>query len=452
MNVNPQIFREYDIRGIAGEDLTPGVVELLGKAYGTYLKNHGGNDAVVGRDCRLSSEAFRDALIKGILSTGCNVVDVGVCPTPLLYYAIIELKQDGGMMVTGSHNPPDYNGFKLCVGSVTLHGEQIQEIRRICEDARFEEGSGLMTHREIIPVYQDWVLQNIRIERPVRVVIDAGNGTGGVVAAPLLRRMGCEVTELFCEMDGRFPNHFADPTVEANLQELIARVTQEQADVGIGYDGDADRIGVVDEKGDILWGDMLLILYSREILSRKPGATVISEVKCSQKLFDDIEKHGGRPIMWKTGHSLIKQKMKDEKAELAGEMSGHMFFADRFFGHDDAIYATCRLLEILSRTDRTLSQLLEDVPESYATPEIRVEFPEEKKFEIVRKAQEFFKKRYRTVDIDGARIILDDGWGLIRASNTQPVLVLRFEAQTPERLNEIRTMVEGVLKELAKQI
>ncbi len=452
MSVNPQIFREYDIRGIAGDDLTPGVVELLGKAYGTYLKKHGGIDAVVGRDCRLSSEAFRDALIKGILSTGCNVVDVGVCPTPLLYYAIIELKQDGGMMVTGSHNPPDYNGFKLCVGNVTLHGEHIQEIRRICENAQFEEGSGLLTHREIIPVYQDWVQRNIRIERPVRVVIDAGNGTGGVVAAPLLRRMGCEVTELFCEMDGHFPNHFPDPTVETYLQDLIALVKQERADVGIGYDGDADRIGVVDEKGNILWGDMLMILYSREILSRKPGATIISEVKCSQKLFDDIEKHGGHPIMWKTGHSLIKQKMKDEKAELAGEMSGHMFFGDRFFGHDDAIYATCRLLEILSRTERTLSQLLEDVPKSYVTPEIRVEFPEEKKFEIVRKAQEYFKARYRVVDIDGARIILDDGWGLIRASNTQPVLVLRFEAQTQERLDEIRTMVEGVLKELEKQI
>lgn len=452
MNINPQIFREYDIRGIAGEDLTPGVVEILGRAYGTYLKKQGGINVVVGRDCRLSSEAFRDALIKGILSTGCNVVDVGICPTPLLYFAIIDLKQDGGMMVTGSHNPPDYNGFKLCVGSVTLHGEQIQEIRRICEKAQFAEGTGLLSHREIIPVYQNWVQSNIRIERSLRVVIDAGNGTGGVVAAPLLRRLGCEVIELYCEMDGRFPNHHPDPTIEANLQDLIARVRQEGADLGIGYDGDADRIGVVDEKGDILWGDMLMILFSREILARKPGAVIISEVKSSQRLFDDIERHGGRPIMWKTGHSLIKQKMKDEKAELAGEMSGHIFFADRFFGHDDAIYASCRLLEILSRTERTLSQLLDDVPKTCVTPEIRIEFPEDKKFEIVRKAQQYFKSRYKVVDIDGARIIFNDGWGLIRASNTQPVLVLRFEARTKERLEEIRSLVEEKLKELEKQI
>jgi len=452
MNVSPQIFREYDIRGIAGEDLTPGVVELLGKAYGTYLREHGGIKVVVGRDCRLSSEAFRDALIKGILSTGCSVVDVGICPTPLLYFAIIEFKQDGGIMITGSHNPPDYNGFKLCVGKVTLHGEHIQKIRRICEKALFDGGSGQLSYRDIIPVYQDWVQGNIKIERPLRVVIDAGNGTGGVIAAPLLRRLGCEVTELYCEMDGHFPNHPADPTVEANVQDLIARVMQEGADVGIGYDGDADRIGVVDDSGAILWGDMLMILFSRELLSRKPGATIISEVKSSQRLFDDIEKHGGRPIMWKTGHSLIKQKMRDEKADLSGEMSGHMFFADRFFGHDDAIYATCRLLEILSRTNRKLSQLLDDVPKDYSTPEIRIEFPEEKKFEIVRKAQKYFKSRYKVVDIDGARIIFDDGWGLIRASNTQPVLVLRFEARTPERLDEIRNIVEGALKKIEKQM
>jgi phosphomannomutase/phosphoglucomutase len=340
----------------------------------------------------------------------------------------------------------------VCIGSVTLYGEQIQKIRRICEKAQFADGSGELSHREIIPVYQNWVQSNIRIERSLRVVIDAGNGTGGVVAGPLLRRLGCEVSELYCEMDGRFPNHHPDPTIEANLQSLIARVRQEGADVGIGYDGDADRIGVVNEKGDILWGDMLMILFSREILKRKPGAVIISEVKSSQRLFDDIEKHGGRPIMWKTGHSLIKQKMKEEKADLAGEMSGHMFFADRFFGHDDAIYASCRLLEILSRTNRTLSQLLDDVPKTYVTPEIRIEFPEEKKFEIVRRAQQYFKSRYKVVDIDGARVIFNDGWGLIRASNTQPALVLRFEARTPQRLDEIRSLVEGELKELEKQI
>lgn len=450
--VNPNIFREYDIRGIAGEDLTPAVAEIIGRGYGTYLRNKGGKRVVIGRDCRLSSPELHKALTTGVRSTGCDVIDIGVCPTPLMYFAIIHLNTDGGLQVTGSHNPPQYNGFKVCVGRSAIFGEQIQQLKKICESGEFAKGEGSLSNYKIIPPYQEWVKNNIDIQRPIRMVLDAGNGTAGVVAAPIFRHFRCEVTELYCEMDGTFPHHHPDPTLVSAMQDLINEVINTGAEVGIAYDGDGDRIGVVDEKGNMIWGDQLMIIFSREILSRKPGASIISEVKSSQNLFDDIKKHGGRPIMWKTGHSLIKQKMKEEKAELAGEMSGHIFFSDRFFGHDDAIYASCRLLEILSRTDKTLSELLADVPKMYSTPEIRVECPDEEKFEIVKKAQDYFGKRYKITSIDGARILFGDGWGLLRASNTQPMLVLRFEAKTPERLEEIKRIVEEGLDKIRSGI
>jgi phosphomannomutase/phosphoglucomutase len=442
MHINPQIFREYDIRGVVNKDLTPDIVRSLGKGFGTHMANLGHNELVVGRDGRLSSKDFGDALIEGLISTGCHVVNIGLCPTPVYYFSIFHLDKDGGAMVTGSHNPPEFNGFKVSVGKSTIFGEEIQNLRRLIEKEEFVVGKGYVSNQEIIQSYQDYIRKNIHIEKRMKVVIDAGNGTGGIVAGPLFRDLGCEVEELYCKVDGRFPNHFPDPTIPGNLKDLIDRVKKNQAEVGIGYDGDADRIGVVDDQGNIIWGDQLMILFSREILKEKKGASFVAEVKCSQNLFHDIEKHGGKAIMWRTGHSLIKEKMKEEKAALGGEMSGHIFFADRYFGYDDAIYASCRLIELLSKTNKKLSQLLSDVPKTSITPEIRVDCPDEIKFEVVEKVKETLRKDYPVIDVDGVRVKFEDGWGLVRASNTQPALVLRFEALTDKRVQDIKKLVE----------
>ena len=449
--LNPEIFREYDIRGIVDKDLTDDEVVLIGKAFGTYLRSEKRSRVTVGRDCRLSSEHYRDLVTEGLLATGCDVVDVGVCPTPVFYFSIRHLKKEGGIMVTASHNPPEYNGFKLCSGYDTLFGDEIQKLRQIFEDGTFTVGRGSVQTADVLNPYKEFLGKNVKLDRPLRVGIDAGNGTAGVVALPIIRNLGCEVFDLYCDMDGNFPNHEPDPTVLNNMQDLIKLVREKGLDVGIGFDGDGDRIGVIDETGDIIWGDRLMIMYARDILSRKPGATFISEVKCSQTLYDDIERHGGRAIMWRTGHSPIKQKMKEVKAELAGEMSGHMFFADRYFGYDDAVYASCRLLEILAATGKTITQLLSDVPKTYSTPEIRVPCPDDRKFQVVQDVTEYFRQRYDIIDIDGARILLEDGWGLVRASNTQPVLVLRFEALSQKRLSEIQSMVESVLTEIRER-
>ncbi len=448
----PDIFREYDIRGIAGKQMTDDDVWLIGKGIGAYLAGHGCYELTVGRDCRLTSNAYAEKIMEGLISSGCHVIDIGVCPTPVFYFSIHHLNQQGGVMITASHNPPEYNGFKICKYLDSVHGQEIQKIRNIIETKAFVTGRGVKQHQQIIPAYIQYLLNTIRLKRPLKVGVDAGNGTAGPVAVPVLKQLTCEVFDIYCEMDGRFPNHEADPTVMKNLTDLIALVKDNQLDLGIGYDGDGDRIGVVDETGKAIYGDQLMIIFSREILSRKPGATFISEVKCSQVLYDDIKKHGGNPIMWKTGHSLIKEKMKIEKAELAGEMSGHMFFADRYLGYDDAIYASCRLLEILSNTDKRLSELLADLPKTYNTPEIRVDCPDDKKFEIVRQITRLFRNTHDVIDIDGARIKFDDGWGLVRASNTQPALVLRFEAMSEKRLEEIRNHVESVLENVKQQV
>jgi phosphomannomutase/phosphoglucomutase len=446
MQINPQIYREYDIRGVVDQDLTPEIVRRLGKGFGTQMASLGKKSLVVGRDGRLSSKAFSDSLIEGLISTGCDVVNVGICPTPVYYFSIFHLNSDGGVMVTGSHNPPEFNGFKVSMGKSTIFGDEIQNLRRLIEKGDFFTGRGNLSEVEIIRPYQEYIKKNIRLEKRLRVVIDAGNGTGGVVTGPLLRDLGCEVEELYCEIDGRFPNHFPDPTVPDNLKDLIDRVKTTKADVGIGFDGDADRIGVVDDQGNIIWGDQLMILFAREILKVEKGATFVAEVKCSQNLFNDIQRRGGRAIMWKTGHSLIKEKMKQEKAVLGGEMSGHLFFADRYFGYDDAIYASCRLLELLSKTDRKLSDLLEDLPKTHITPEIRVACPEDIKFKVVDRVKEELGKAYPIIDVDGVRAQFDGGWGLVRASNTQPALVLRFEALTEKRLSEIRSLVEDKVR------
>jgi phosphomannomutase/phosphoglucomutase len=439
--LNPYIFREYDIRGKAPDELGEEAAYVLGRSFGTYFQERGASFVALGRDCRSSSPFLAEALRRGLTSTGTTVVDLGMVPTPLLYFSLHHLAVDGGIQITGSHNPPEYNGFKVCLGTATLYGEEIQKIRKITESGVFAEGRGGLENEEILPSYLERVLGGVKAGSVnKKIVVDAGNGVGGLVAPLLYERMGIQVVRLFCEPDGRFPNHHPDPTIPENLDHLIRKVAETGSDLGLAFDGDADRIGVVEKEGRIIWGDQLMIVFARDVLKEHPGAKIIGEVKCSQALYDDIEKHGGIPIMWKAGHSLIKGKMKEEGALLAGEMSGHLFFADRYFGFDDAIYAGARLLEILTRDERSLQAHLSDVPVFVSTPEIRLGCPEEKKFDVVRRLVDDFKKQYKVIDVDGARVLFDDGWGLVRASNTQPVLVLRFEAVDEKRLQTIRQL------------
>jgi phosphomannomutase/phosphoglucomutase len=445
--LKPTIFREYDIRGVADQELTDDGIEQLGRALGTYLQRHSGPRIALGRDTRLSSPRLRDALVFGLKASGCRVTDIGVVPTPALYYSVIHLPADGGVMITGSHNPPEFNGFKTVCGTSTIHGPAIQELRRMTETGDYLSGAGSETTADVVTPYVGEVAVQFHFPRKVRVVFDAGNGTGGPVMHRILERLNVDATEMFFEMDGHFPNHHPDPTVPANLEALIAKVRETGADLGIAFDGDTDRIGAVDERGTIIYGDQLMILYGREILTRKPGATFIGEVKCSQLMYDDLAARGGNPIMWKTGHSLIKAKMQETHAELAGEMSGHMFFADRYYGYDDALYAACRLMEIVAQSDRPLSAHLADLPQTVTTPEIRFDCPDEIKFDVVERVTAELRARHKTLDVDGVRVIFPHGWGLVRASNTQPVLVMRFEATSPELLGEYRREVEAVVEQ-----
>ncbi len=455
------LFREYDLRGIVGSELTEDVAERLGRAYATYVHLRGVKTISVGRDGRLSSPVLHKALLQGLLAGGLDVIDIGICPSPLVYFSLFTLPVGGGIMITGSHNAAEYNGFKVCVGKTAIYGEDIQELRRVMEKGAWVSGQGRISEHPIIPDYLAYIQRHfahVRADR-LHVVIDSGNGAASLVAQQALESLGCKVTALYCDLDGRFPNHHPDPTVLENLSDLMQAVKDQGADVGIGYDGDADRIGAVDEQGHVLWGDRLLVLYSRDILETKPGSTIISEVKASQSLYDDIVQRGGRAIMWKTGHSLMKAKMKEESAVLAGEMSGHMFFADRYFGYDDAVYASCRLVEILAKARRPLSVLVSDLPRSVVTPEIRVDLPDTVKFDVVERIRQRFSEYLKTkeglgprklalqnlITIDGVRAIFDEGWGLIRASNTQPALVLRFEATSSAQLNIIRALIEEEL-------
>ncbi|PKN67654.1 MAG: phosphomannomutase [Deltaproteobacteria bacterium HGW-Deltaproteobacteria-12] len=443
--MNPNVFREYDVRGVVNQDLNEEFVLDLGRAIGTYAISHNVRTMAIGRDCRLSSDAYHNFLIKGLRSCGIQTIDIGLCATPMLYFSIRHLKIDGGVMVTGSHNPPEFNGFKICIGNDTIYGDKIQDLRRIIEAGKYSTGQALAETRDISAEYENYLFENVSINKKMKVIVDAGNGVGGRFALPLLQRLGLDVSAIYGEPDGRFPNHFPDPTVEDNLKELIRLVRKEKADLGIAFDGDADRIGVISDNGEIIWGDKLLLLFSRYILREKPGATIIGEVKCSQVLYDDIKKHSGRPIMWKAGHSLIKAKMKEEGAVLGGEMSGHIFFADRYFGYDDAIYAAVRLLEILSQTGEKISSLLADVPKTYATPEIRIDCPDSKKAALVERIKNHYRNTPGLIDIDGVRIPFQDGWALVRSSNTQPVIVLRFEASSKKSLGLIRQEVEDLL-------
>ncbi len=450
--MDSRVFREYDLRGIVGKEIVDEDVFLLGKTFGTYMVRQGKFKVAVGRDCRLSSENYRNLLVEGMLGTGLDIIDVGVCPTPLLYFALRHLEREGGIMITASHNPPEYNGFKICNGNDTISGDEIQRVRELMDSGNFVTGKGRVQSYEIVPPYVDYVLQNIKLARGLRVGVDAGNATGGPIAVPLLERLGCEVFPLFCEVDGTFPNHEPDPTILENMTDLAELVRKEKLDVGIAYDGDCDRLGVIDHRGEVVFGDKLMIIFAREILSRRPGSTFISEVKCSKTLYDDIEKHGGKAVMWKAGHSLIKAKMRETQAVLAGEMSGHVFFKDRYFGFDDGIYSSCRLIEILAGTGKTIPELLDGIPETFTTPEIRVPCPDELKFRVVEAAKRYFAgSHYKMIDVDGARIVFPDGWGLVRASNTQPILVLRYEADSPARLEEIRRLVEGTIRKIMNE-
>jgi phosphomannomutase/phosphoglucomutase len=447
------IFREYDIRGIADVELQDEDVELLGKALATHLIRHSGRTICLGRDCRLSGARIHAALLQGILSTGAHVLDIGVVPTPVLYYSAVHFKADGAIMITGSHNPPEYNGLKTVCGTGTLHGEQIQQIYKLIQNGDFESGAGTRKAPDAVTPYVDEIASQFNFGRKVKVVFDAGNGTAGPVMHRIVQKLNVDASELFYEMDGRFPNHHPDPTVVENLHHLQAAVKEHKAELGIAFDGDSDRIGAVDEHGHVVYGDMLMLIFGREILTRKPGSTFIGEVKCSQVMYDKLKELGGNAIMYKTGHSLIKAKMKDERAELAGEMSGHMFFADRYYGYDDALYAACRLIEIVAKAGQPLSAQLSDIPKLVSTPELRVDCADDKKFPVVAKTAALVAKDYAVVDVDGVRVPFEEGcWGLVRASNTQPVLVMRFEATSDALLAKYRNYLEGIVEQAKKQV
>lgn len=455
MKLKAKIFREYDVRGIAGKDLNEALVEQLSKAIAVYMrgkKKH--NCVVIGRDGRLTSKAYSRALIDGLTSCGVNVIDLGEASTGLTYFGMFTLPVDGGVMITGSHNPKNYNGLKIGVGKSTIHGKEIQKLRKIAEKGVFPVAKKpvTITRMDLAPKYLKRIQRGINLKRKLKVVIDAGNGVGGPLAVPLFEAMGCEVVPLYCDVDGNFPNHHPDPTLPATLKKLISTVKCTKADLGIAFDGDADRIGAVDNKGVILPGDKLLILFARSVLNDKPGSAVIGEVKCSRTLYDDIARHGGKPIMWMAGHSLIKDAMKKYNAQMAGEMSGHMFFKHRWYGFDCAVYAAARLLEFVAAGRKTLNQHLADVPETFVTDEIRIESSDSRKFAIVKEATRYFKHDLglEVNTIDGARIEFPDGWGLIRVSNTSPMLVMRCEATTRKRLKEILALVKNKVDELNK--
>lgn len=450
LRIRDHVFREYDIRGIVGEDLDPGVAAAVGRAYGSELGARLGGPrprVVVGEDNRPSSPAMRAGLVRGLRSAGCDVIRLGTVPTPVAYFSEYELGADGAVQITGSHNPAEYNGIKMTMGGRSVYGETIQRLLRRIRTGDMTGGEGRLETVDPLPAYVADVAGRFRPARPVKAVVDCGNGTGAVVAVELLRAVGLEVVPLYCESDGSFPNHHPDPTVDEYVQDLIAAVRREGAGVGIGFDGDADRIGVVDEQGRIVRGDILLLLFGLDLLARRgPGQTLVFDVKCSQVLSEEFEKAGGVPVMWKTGHSLIKEKMRETGAPLAGELSGHICFADDYYGFDDALYAACRLGALLAASDLPLSEMVGAFPVYASTPELRIEVAEEDKFGVVERARAHFGAGCEVIGVDGVRVLFGDGWGLIRASNTQPVIVARYEGRTPERLDEIRATMEEWLR------
>jgi phosphomannomutase/phosphoglucomutase len=442
------IFREYDIRGLHESELSDDTAEAVGRAFATVIRREKGARVALGRDVRPSSVRLAAAVERGMLATGLTVERVGLVPTPALYYAVASRGLDGGMQVTGSHNPPEFNGFKMAKKKLPLFGTEIQAMKRMIETGDLERGTGSWADRPVLDDYRAMLVERCRSPKGLRVVMDCGNGCAGTVVPQSFERMGHTVIPLFADLDGRFPNHLPDPTVPALLVDLQRKVKEAKADFGIGFDGDADRIGAVTASGRIVWGDQLLALFARDVLQRVPGAEIIFDVKCSQGLIEDIVAHGGKPTMWRTGHSLIKQKLQETGAPVAGEMSGHMFFSEGFFGFDDALFAAGRLLRYVGSTGRTLDELVASIPQYHATPELRLECPEDRKFQVPEALKAEFASRYKVIDIDGARVEFGDGWGLVRASNTQPAVVVRFEARTPERLAEIQALMMAPLERL----
>jgi phosphomannomutase/phosphoglucomutase len=449
MTIASGIFRQYDIRGIVDDDLTVEAARAIGGAYAALMRERGvAGEVAVGRDNRPSGDKLRDALVDGLTSAGVDVVDIGVVPTPLLYWSLHHLSVVGGIQITGSHNPPEYNGFKLCLGTESVHGHDLQHLLALIRSNAAPTGQGSVRHETVIDRYVVDIAQRTGpIARPMKVVYDCGNGAAALVAPQLMKALGVNAIGLFTESDGTFPNHHPDPTVPENLADLIAAVQSEGAELGLAFDGDADRIGLVDAHGRIIWGDHILILYARDVLARTgTGQSIIFDVKCSQALTDEVARAGGVPVMWKTGHSLIKDKMKEQGAPIAGEMSGHMFFSEGFYGHDDALYGAARLLRIVADSGRQVHELLADVPPFVTTPEIRVECGDDRKFDLVAKAVKHFTATHDVIDVDGVRVLFGDGWGLIRASNTQPILVTRYEARSADRLAVIRNEMESWIR------
>ncbi|MCK4571647.1 phosphomannomutase/phosphoglucomutase [candidate division WOR-3 bacterium] len=447
MKVKDEIFRQYDIRGIADQDLLDEFAYHLGRAFGTHLKRKNLTELALGMDVRKSSPRLFESTSKGIIETGCNIKDIGIVPTPLHYFSIFHFGLDGGIMITGSHNPIEYNGFKMMKGKDTIYGEEIQELKKLIIEEDYENGSGEITEMDVIEEYIDYTSKLINPERKLSIIMDPGNGTAGPIATKLFARLGADVDCINCEPDGNFPNHLPDPTVLEYTEQLKKRVLEKKACMGMGYDGDADRIGIVDEKGTLVYGDQLLGALSKPLLKKRVGSQVLFDVKCSQGLAEWIEELGGKPVMWKTGHSLLKAKMKEIKCPIAGEMSGHIFIADNYYGFDDAIFVSARFYELVSKTDKKVSEIIKEMPYYENTPEIRTDVTEDSKWKIVEDVREHFNKEYDTIEIDGVRILFDDGWGLVRASNTQPVIVTRFEAKTKSQLNEIKNLVHNFIDE-----
>ena len=447
MNLNKYIFREYDIRGKVSDDFPPDVVESLGRGFGTFIKRGGGREIALSGDVRLTTPSLIEQFKTGVLSTGIDVINIGILPTPANYYSMFKLDVAGAVQITGSHNPPEFNGFKMSRNKKAVFGESIQNIRAIIEKMDYEIGEGMEAAYDILSDYKQMLVSKIDIQKKIKVVMDCGNAAGAICAPEVFNELNVELTELYCDVDGTFPNHHPDPTVENNLTDLVHLIKSGDYDIGLAFDGDADRVGVIDETGDVVWADQLMALFLPEVVEE--GDEILYDVKCSQALEEMIIKYGGKPVMWKTGHSLIKQRMAELNCKLGGEMSGHIFFADDFFGFDDAIYVGARIVQTLSRTDKKLSELKAELPKYYSTPEIRLEAKsDEEKFRIAKEAIDYFTANYGCSTIDGVRIKFSDGWGLVRSSNTQPVIVCRFEANTPERMEEIQSIVMNKLQEI----
>ena len=439
MTISEDIFRAYDIRGVVENALTPDTVQQIGQAFATEALAQGQKTVVIGRDGRLSSPELAQRLSEGLRSGGCDVIDIGMVPTPVLYYATHKLKTGTGIMVTGSHNPPQYNGLKMLIAGNTLYGDSIKAFYHMIVEGRVNEGTGTHTEENVIPEYLDTIVNDIKLEKPLNIAIDCGNGVAGVLATELFTRLGCNVTELFCDVDGNFPNHHPDPSKPENLVDLQKAMSENHLDIGLAFDGDGDRVGILDDKQNILWADRQMMLYSADVLKRKPGALIIFDIKSTSNLESYIKNLGGEPLMWKTGHSFIKAKMKETGAELAGEMSGHVFFKERWFGFDDGLYSAARMLEIVSQHDESSSELFETLPDSFNTPELQIDFEEGEHYKFMTKFIDEAKfENADTVTIDGIRVNYAEGWGLIRPSNTTPCLVLRFEANDENTLATIQ--------------